>query len=71
MKQTHIENSLWLPRGKRAGEGWIGVWDKQLQTLIYRMISNKVQLYSIGNYIQCPGINHNGREYKRECNIHA
>ena len=25
--------------------------------------NNKVLLYSIENYIQCPMINHNGREY--------
>ena len=37
MEQTHVENSLWLPRGKGAGEGWIGVWDKQMQTIMYRM----------------------------------
>ena len=24
-------------------------------------INNKVLLYSTGNYIQCPGINHNGK----------
>ena len=28
---------------------------------------DKVQLYSTGNCIQCPGINHNGKEYKKEC----
>ena len=27
-------------------------------------INNKVLLYSTGNYIQYPGINHNGKEYK-------
>ena len=26
-------------------------------------INNKVLLYSTGNYIQSPGINHNGKEY--------
>ena len=30
-------------------------------------INNKVLLYSTGNYIQYPVINHNGKEYKREC----
>ena len=31
-------------------------------------INNKVQLYSTGNYIQSPVINHNGKEYeKRMC----
>ena len=29
-------------------------------------ISNKVLLYSTGNYIQFPGIKHNGKKYKKE-----
>ena len=29
-------------------------------------INNKVLLYSTENYIQYPGINHNGKEYKKE-----
>ena len=28
-------------------------------------INNKVQLYSTGNNIQYPVINHNGKEYKK------
>ena len=27
----------------------------------------KVLLYSTVNYIQYPGINHNGKEYKKDC----
>ena len=27
-------------------------------------INNKVLLYSIGNYIECPMVNHNGKEYE-------
>ena len=30
-------------------------------------INNRVLLHSTGNYIQYPGINHNGKEYKKEC----
>ena len=30
-------------------------------------INNKVLLYSTGNYIQYPVINHNGKEYEKEC----
>ena len=30
-------------------------------------INNKVLLYSTGNYIQCPVINHNGKEYEKAC----
>ena len=30
-------------------------------------INHKVLLYSTGNYVQCPVINHNGKEYEKEC----
>ena len=29
-------------------------------------ISDKVLLYNTGNYIQCPVINHNGKEYEKD-----
>ena len=29
--------------------------------------NNKVLLYSTGNYIQYPILNHNGKEYEKEC----
>ena len=36
--------------------------------LLYReWINNKVLLYSTGNSIQYPVINHNGKEYEKEC----
>ena len=35
-----------------------------MQTTVYKM-NNKVLLYSPGNYIQYPVINHNGKEYER------
>jgi len=30
-------------------------------------INKKVPLYSTGNYIQYPVINHNGKQYEKEC----
>ena len=30
-------------------------------------LKNKVPLYGIGNYTQYPVINHNGKEYEKEC----
>ena len=35
-------------------------------TLICKQQYNKVLLYSTGNYIQYPVINHNGKEYEKE-----
>ena len=39
-----------------------------MQTIIHIFIaiSNKALLYSTGNYIQYPVINHNGKEYEKE-----
>ena len=35
--------------------------------LVYiEWINNRVLLYSTENYIQCPVINHNGKEYEKE-----
>ena len=50
---------------KGCGRDKFGVWDQQIQITIYK-INNKVQIYSTGNYIQYPVINHNGKGYERE-----
>ena len=36
-------------------------WIQYLQTITYRMDGQEVLLYSTGNYIQYPRINHNGK----------
>ena len=33
------------------------------------MINDKILLHSTGDYIQYPGINHNGKGYKKYTNI--
>ena len=39
----------------------------ETQTIIYvKWLNNKVLLYSTGNYIQYPILNHNGKEYEKE-----
>ena len=53
-------------KGVRSGMEWeVGVSRCNLQCT--EGINNKVLLYSTENYIQCPMINHNGKEYKKEC----
>ena len=37
-----------------------------MQTTIHYRMDGK-QCASTGNYIQCPGINHNGKEHRKEC----
>ena len=69
-KQTHTETwrtDLWLPRGRRVEEGGGGIeWEfgvSRCKLLYIEWINNKALLYSIGNYIQYPVINHNEKEY--------
>ena len=52
--------------GVREGMDWeFGISRDEL--LYIEWINNKVLLYSTGNCIQYPVINHNGKEYEKEC----
>ena len=64
-KQTHRHREQTCScRGE--GKDWeFGI--SRLKLLYTEWINNKVLLYSIGNYIQYPVINHNGKEYGKEC----
>ena len=64
MQYLSYRTDLWLPR--KGGDGGGKDWEFGISRykLLYRgRINNKVLLYSTGNYIQCPVINHNGEEY--------
>ena len=55
-------------KGKGVGGGmeWeVGV--SRCKVLYTERINNKVLLYSTENYTEYPTINHNGKEYKKEC----
>ena len=56
--QTSRTN-LWLPRGRGWGVGWSR--SLELVDVNLEWISIEVLLYSIRNYIQSLGIDHNGR----------
>ena len=43
----------------------IGV--SRYKLLYIEWMDNKVLLYSTGNFIQYPVINHHGKEYEKEC----
>ena len=50
--------------GSGGGRDWeFGI--SRCKLLYIGWINNKVLLYSIGNYIQYPVINHNGKEYEK------
>ena len=62
-KQTHkYREQTYCQGGEGVGEGWIGSLGliSRCKLLHIEWINNKVLLYSTGNYIQYPGINHNG-----------
>ena len=66
-KQTHRHrNQIYgYQSGKRGGINWETTFSRY--TLLYtKQINSKVLLYSTGNYIQYPVINHNEREYENE-----
>ena len=71
-KQTlDIENRLVVAKGK--GVGGVREWEagvSRCKLFYMEWINNKVLLYSTGNYIQYPMINHNGKEYEKEECIH-
>ena len=69
MENTILEErtDLRLSRRSEGGRGldWeFGVGNCKLLHL--KWINNKELIYSSGNYIQYPVINHNGKEYKKE-----
>ena len=43
----------------------------QIENIYLGWINNKVLLYNIGNYIQYPMINHNGKELKKNVYMHV
>ena len=61
-----MEIRLVVAKGKGVGEGWSGILrlaHNRCQLLFRGWINNKILLYSTGNCIQYPVINHNGKEY--------
>ena len=68
-KQTHRHREQTC--GRQGGGGWGGMdWEFGMSRykLVYiGWINNKALLYSTGNYIQYPVINHHGKEYEYMC----
>ena len=59
-----IENRLVVAKGEGGGGGMEWEFGVNRCKLLYiEWINNKVLLYSTGNYIKYPMINHNGKEY--------
>ena len=61
-KQTHKYRKQTCGWGRGAMQREFGISGNTL--LHTEWINKKILLYSTGNYIQCPVINHHGEEYK-------
>ena len=53
-------------RGRLCMSDGPGVWGQQMRTITYRMDQQLGPTGQHRNYIQYPGINHNGKEYEKE-----
>ena len=63
-----IENGLVVAKGEGCGGGMEWEFGISRYKLLYiEWINNKALLYRTGNYIQYSVINHNGKEYEKEC----
>ena len=55
-----------VTKGEGSGRGLNWEFEISRCKLIYiEWINNKVLLYNRGNYIQYPGIDHNGKDYEK------
>ena len=66
--ETDTENRLVVAKAAGVGGGRGTDWElgvSRWKLLHVEWVNKKVLLYSTGNYIQSPGINHNGKEYKK------
>ena len=69
-KQNQGHRKLVVAKGMGCGRGLNWEFGISRCKLVQRkQINNKVLLYSTGNYIQYPVINHNGKEYEKEIYI--
>ena len=67
---TNIENRLVVAKQEGEGRDWeFAVIGGKL--LHIGWVNNKALLYSTGNYIQYPAINHNGKEYIKKIYIYV
>ena len=62
-----MQNRCEWPRRKGGGGGMDWEFGVSRCKFTYRVDKYKVLLCRMGNYIQYPVINHNGKEYEKEC----
>ena len=67
---TDIKNRLVFAKGEEVGGGMEWEVRGSIGKLLYIEWINKALLYSTENYIQCPMINHDGKEYLKTVHIY-
>ena len=70
---TNIEKRLEVAKGEWSvgGEDWEFTISRYKLLHFIGWIDNKVLLYSTGNSIQSPVINHNGKEHKNKDRLYV
>ena len=73
--KTEIESQTWrrdwwLPRGRWEEGGMYWKSGTSRCKLLYEWIKKKILLYSMGNYIHYPVINHKGKDMKNSVYIY-
>ena len=69
-KWTFLQNRLTDIENRRDCQGGGLDWELGISRCNYYIengLKNKILLYNIGNYIECPVINHKGEENEKEC----
>ena len=64
---TDIENRFVAAKGEWVGERKGSEFGVSRSKLLCAEWINKVLLYSTGNYIHYPVINHNGKQFSKKC----
>ena len=65
LTHRHREQTFGYQEGGGGMDWEFGI--SRYKLLYVEWINHKVLQYSTGNYIQYPVINHNGKEYEKEC----
>ena len=69
IKNTYAENTLVVAKTEEGSRGEMN-WDFRVsicKLLYIRWINDKALLYTTRNHVRYPMINHNGKEYEKEC----
>ena len=64
--QRHRDQTCGCQGREGQGRDGLGIWDQQMQTIIYKTDKQQGLTVQYKDYIQHPVINHNGKGYEKE-----